>query len=122
MGTADYILGDRAELTPEERAAIRTRAREVQSQSIKLRREATRLRAELHETGGPTPAAALSPRERDVAAVLSTGATTLQMAIALGVAESTVNYHLQNVYRKLGVHSRMAAAAAWQRLLRKESG
>jgi DNA-binding CsgD family transcriptional regulator len=54
---------------------------------------------------------ALTPREREVLAVVSEGLTNAQIARRLWVAESTVAKHLEQAYAKLGVHSRTAAIA-----------
>jgi DNA-binding NarL/FixJ family response regulator len=54
---------------------------------------------------------ALSYRERETLALVTTGLTNLQIAGRLHVAESTVKTHLASVFRKLGVESRAEAAA-----------
>jgi DNA-binding CsgD family transcriptional regulator len=54
----------------------------------------------------------LTPREREVLAHLSTGATNSQIAAALFVSPKTVMHHAAAIYRKLGVRGR-AAATAW---------
>jgi DNA-binding CsgD family transcriptional regulator len=54
---------------------------------------------------------ALTPRERQIAALLSRGRTNQQIAGALTVSRRTVENHLQSIYRKLGVSNRTAAAA-----------
>ena len=43
------------------------------------------------------------------------GDTDAQIAGALGIARSTVNKHLEQIYRRLGVHTRTAAAAVARR-------
>ena len=53
----------------------------------------------------------LTDRERQVLAAISRGASTQQIARELGVAASTARTHIQNVLVKLGVHSRLQAAA-----------
>jgi DNA-binding CsgD family transcriptional regulator len=59
--------------------------------------------------GPPGP---LSPREREVAALVARGLTNRQLAAALGIAPRTANRHVEHVLTKLGVHSR-AEVAAW---------
>ena len=54
-------------------------------------------------------AAALTPSERRVADLASTGATNREIARSLFVTEKTVETHLLRCYRKLGVGSRAAA-------------
>ncbi|HEY1989568.1 MAG TPA: LuxR C-terminal-related transcriptional regulator [Acidimicrobiales bacterium] len=53
----------------------------------------------------------LTAREADLLWLLTRGETTVEMADQLGVTSGTVNKHLQNIYRKLGVTSRTAAVA-----------
>jgi DNA-binding CsgD family transcriptional regulator len=54
--------------------------------------------------------AALTSRERDVLDLVAAGATNAAVADALVVAPGTVKKHLDNIYAKLGVSSRTAAA------------
>lgn len=51
----------------------------------------------------------LSKRERDVVELLLQGKSNKQIAITLGIAETTVEFHLRNVYTKLQVRSRTEA-------------
>lgn len=53
----------------------------------------------------------LTTRESEVLALVATGATNALVAAELGIAPGTVKRHLDNVYRKLGVHGRMQAVA-----------
>jgi DNA-binding CsgD family transcriptional regulator/tetratricopeptide (TPR) repeat protein len=53
----------------------------------------------------------LTPRERDVLACLSTGATNRQIAATLFISEKTASLHVSNIMRKLGVSNRGQAAA-----------
>jgi DNA-binding CsgD family transcriptional regulator len=53
----------------------------------------------------------LGARERDVLALVSEGLTNRAIAARIGVESGTVKKHLDNIYEKLGVHSRTAAAA-----------
>jgi DNA-binding CsgD family transcriptional regulator len=48
----------------------------------------------------------LSKREQDVVRLLLQGKSNKQLAIALGISESTVEFHLKNIYAKLKVSSR----------------
>ncbi|WIM99905.1 LuxR C-terminal-related transcriptional regulator [Actinoplanes oblitus] len=79
------------------------------------RAEITRLRRALHRREGLDAAAgrlaALTPREREVLGEVARGASDRDIARSLGVRERTVHKHLEQAYRKLGVHSRTQAAA-----------
>jgi DNA-binding NarL/FixJ family response regulator len=59
--------------------------------------------------------ARLTSRERDVLKLLSEGMTNAQIAERLVVQESTVKYHLQNIFQKLGVQNRTEAAQVYYR-------
>ncbi|WOF23465.1 LuxR C-terminal-related transcriptional regulator [Microbacterium betulae] len=63
----------------------------------------------------PPPATSgwdLAPRERDVLRLIAAGQRNRQIATTLGISENTVKFHTSHLYRKLGVSSRAAAAAA----------
>jgi DNA-binding CsgD family transcriptional regulator len=57
----------------------------------------------------------LSPRERDVLALVAEGKTNGEVGSALGLSPRTVGKHLEHVFEKFGVHTRTAAAAIWLR-------
>jgi DNA-binding CsgD family transcriptional regulator len=59
----------------------------------------------------PSPAG-LTPREREVIALVADGRTNGEVAHALGISPETVRKHLENAYEKLGVHTRTAAVKA----------
>ncbi len=48
----------------------------------------------------------LTPREVEIVVEVTTGASNAEVARRLQVAPGTVKQHLENVYRKLGVHGR----------------
>jgi len=50
-----------------------------------------------------------SEREKEVIGLLMQGQSNKQIALALGISASTVEYHLKNVYKKLQVNSRTEA-------------
>lgn len=52
----------------------------------------------------------LTRREEDVLAWLTQGKSNAEIAAVLQIELATVKKHLQNIFVKLGVHSRMAAA------------
>ena len=72
---------------------------------------AEKARSELARIGGRTPSRDdLTRTEARVAALVGEGKTNREVAAALVVAERTVEFHLSNVYRKLGVRSRAELA------------
>ncbi|HEX5898767.1 MAG TPA: helix-turn-helix transcriptional regulator, partial [Solirubrobacteraceae bacterium] len=78
-----------------------------------------RARAELAaaEGGRARPAdadeAPLTHKEGEVADLVAAGATNREAAAALFLSPRTVEHHLRQVYRKLGVRSRSELAAAY---------
>jgi DNA-binding CsgD family transcriptional regulator len=84
--------------------AIRERARaELAASGVRVRREAA---------SGP---AALTPSERRIVEQAAAGASNPEIAQALFVTVKTVEMHLSNAYRKLGISGRRELAAALQR-------
>lgn len=70
-------------------------------------------------TSGPADAAAiesLSPREREILALLARGLSNKELARELSVSENTIKTHLANLYAKLGVGRRTQALVVAQRL------
>ncbi|GAB3651942.1 hypothetical protein GCM10027591_09190 [Zhihengliuella somnathii] len=53
----------------------------------------------------------LAPREREVLQLVVRGKKNRQIAQELFISENTVKFHLSQIYRKLGVGTRSAAAA-----------
>ena len=69
--------------------------------------------ARLMESGGPRAEALvmpLSPREREILALLGTGASNKEIADRLSLAEGTVKNHVTNILTKLDVRDRTQAA------------
>ncbi len=71
--------------------------------------------------GAVGPAAAedpfgLTPRERQVLALIAEGATNRQIGAALFMAEKTASVHVSRILAKLGVRSRTQAAAVAHRM------
>lgn len=58
----------------------------------------------------------LTPREAEVLVLVAAGRTNRQIGTALYVSEKTASVHVSNILRKLGVASRVDAAAVAQRL------
>jgi predicted ATPase/DNA-binding CsgD family transcriptional regulator len=61
---------------------------------------------------GPAQASPLTPREREVAALVARGQSNRAIAGALVITEATVERHIGNVFAKLGLASR-AQLAVW---------
>ena len=78
-----------------------------------------RVRRSLRRVGAPTADGngrrngdfSLSPREREILALLADGKTQKQIASALVISPKTVATHIQHLLSKLGVHSRAQAVA-----------
>lgn len=60
----------------------------------------------------------ISPREREVLTLLAAGQTNRQIADRLFISPKTASVHVTHLLQKLGVSSRIEAAAVGQRHLR----
>ncbi len=75
-------------------------------------------RTELAATGetarrrDPSTLGDLTPQEFQIAQLLAGGSTTREAAASLFLSPKTIEYHLRNAYRKLGIHSREELANA----------
>jgi pimeloyl-ACP methyl ester carboxylesterase/DNA-binding CsgD family transcriptional regulator len=58
---------------------------------------------------GGSAFSALSPRERELAALIAEGLDNAQIAARLGISEKTVRNHITRVFAKLGVETRAQA-------------
>jgi DNA-binding CsgD family transcriptional regulator len=58
------------------------------------------------------PRIPLTPREWDVMRCVAAGKSNAEIGSLLWIAPTTVRRHLENIYEKLGVHSRTAALAS----------
>ena len=67
-----------------------------------------RLRAPETSSNGASP---LTRRESEIVRLMATGANTKALAERLHVSPATVRNHVQNIFTKLGVHSRLEAVA-----------
>jgi DNA-binding CsgD family transcriptional regulator len=105
----------RAARRPSEARDPLRRALEL-ADALDARAVAAYARRELHAAGARprtaalTGPAALTPSERRVAERAAAGQTNRQIAEALFVTTKTVEMHLRNAYRKLGVRSRRELA------------
>jgi two-component system, NarL family, response regulator LiaR len=103
-GAAGYLLKDVG--PPELVRAIRT---VHDGQALLHPAVAARIREELAEPP-PAPDPGLTPREREVLALLGRGFSNKRIAQELGIAEKTAKIHVSRVLHKLGVADRTQAA------------
>ena len=62
-----------------------------------------------------------SAREKEVVALLVESKSNKQIALELGIAQRTVEFHLSNIYTKLNVTSRTEAALKLAEIYMRES-
>jgi DNA-binding NarL/FixJ family response regulator len=109
-GAAGYLLKN---VQPQELArAVRTAAA---GEALIDPAVAARL-VEALDGGRGDRAEQLTPREREVLALLARGFANKRIAAELGIAEKTVKTHVSNVLAKLGVSDRTQAALYASRL------
>jgi PAS domain S-box-containing protein len=58
----------------------------------------------------------LTPRQREILALIASGLSTAEVASELTLSPETVRNHLRNAFRELHAHTRVEAIAAAQRL------
>jgi len=51
----------------------------------------------------------LTARQREVLRLVATARSDKEIAVALGLSENTVGQHLDRIFKKLGIHNRLAA-------------
>jgi DNA-binding CsgD family transcriptional regulator len=107
------VLGERlrrAGRRVEARAALREAL--VTFSRLGAQPWAQRARTELRASGervrrgSPTATEQLTPQELQVALEVARGSTNREAAAALFLSTKTIEFHLRNVYRKLGIRSR----------------
>ncbi len=97
----------------------------LQAQEMGARSEMELATARLRGLGvhnwrrGPTAAAALSERERQIAEAVASGATNLEIANAMFLSRKTVERHVSHILAKLGARNRAQLATL---LVRKNEG
>ena len=100
LASAQELRGDHA-LAAQLREQAGTICRRLGAPPMSIRAVRT-------ADGGP-----LTAREREIVELVAQGKANRQIAEELFISEKTVSRHLANVYVKLGVGSRTAAAAWW---------
>jgi predicted ATPase/DNA-binding CsgD family transcriptional regulator len=117
---AEALLGasDREQATVAARAAHATAVR-LGAEPLRVALEALARRGRL-DLGAGMPAertlAGLTPRELEVLRLLVEGRSNRQIAETLFISGKTAGVHVTNLMAKLGVHSRLEAAATARRL------
>ncbi|MBL8286639.1 MAG: autoinducer binding domain-containing protein [Rubrivivax sp.] len=102
-----FLLGvDRDVSLPREEGRLSRVMADLQLLAVHAQSAASRLLAPDDE-GGPAPE--LTPREVEVLRWTMEGKTAWSVGSILGVSEATVNFHLRNVFRKLGAASKHQA-------------
>jgi DNA-binding NarL/FixJ family response regulator len=106
-GASGYLLKD---ADPEELIrGVRAAARGEAPIAPKAAREVIASRAEHRED------LELSPREREVLALVARGLPNKRIALELSISEKTVKAHLTNIFERIGVSDRYQAALWAQR-------
>ena len=86
-----------------------------------LRPHLSRIRINAESRRRLVPTRALTPREAEVLGWVARGKTNSEIAAALVISPQTVRKHLENIFEKLGVGTRTAAAAYARTALTNEA-
>ena len=116
--------GDRDRATRAARAALGTAdalgaaplAAEIRRLAVRGRLDLAAPPDDLDAVVDPVAGLGISPREREVLALLALGRTNRQIADELFISDKTASVHVTHLLRKLGVASRIEAAAVGQRV------
>ncbi len=112
---ATYVEGANGRLPEAVMSALRGR-----EQPVVFERDGRRLTLRAERVSGlvvlllgeeDTRLDRLTPRQRTILERLARGETDAEIASATGIAAATVNKHLEQIYRRLDVHTRTAAAS-----------
>ena len=118
LAEALLSAGDREQATDAARTAHQTAVR-LGAEPLRGALEALARRGRL-DLGAGLPAeptlAGLTPRELEVLGLLVEGRSNRQIAEQLFISGKTASVHVTNILAKLGVHSRLEAAATARRL------
>lgn len=106
LGRLLLARGNRREATDELRGVLETLERAgatPYAERVTVDLERAGLRVDIHPG---QPFTALTEREQDVVALVAKGLTNREVAAQLYVTDKAVEYHLGNVFAKLGIRSR----------------
>jgi DNA-binding NarL/FixJ family response regulator len=81
---------------------------------LRLIEDLATLRA--HDGHDPSGEGRLTPREREIASLVARGAGNKQIAHQLSISIKTVKAHLANIFKKLGLSTRLQLALALGRV------
>ena len=107
-------ISDRKRTELDLIAAIEGAMQDSSWLSQKIMDRMAALRGGAPKPGATGPAVELTPREREVLALITRGKTDESIADALSLKRNTVRNHVARLYAKIGVHSR-AEAVIWAR-------
>ncbi len=105
-GVAGYLLKDVSVQTLRD-AIVRVARGERYVQPSVAHKLAEALAVRVSQA--PSPSEGLTPREREVLALIARGLANKRIAGALSLSESTVKVHVSNILAKLGARDRLEA-------------
>jgi DNA-binding NarL/FixJ family response regulator len=108
-GAVGYLLKRTASTQLFEPIAGATRPLTREQIATRVRGYFQRLAASLPAGPPSRELESLTPREREILALLSKGQLAKEIAHTLGISVWTVNGHVKNIFEKLNVHSRTEA-------------
>jgi DNA-binding CsgD family transcriptional regulator len=98
-------------LDDEEFADLEIEAARAEFERLGALPDIAKLDARAGRRTGTAERHGLTPREREVLALVATGKTNRSIADELYISEKTVARHVANIFGKLGLNSRAAATA-----------
>ena len=106
------LYRERRDFDTDEMAALE-QTRQLMAAAAQYRSVLDVLEPECTTGRRSTTSETLSPRQQAVLALVATGATDAQIALRLQITERTVRKHVGDIFRRLGVDNRVAAARWW---------
>jgi DNA-binding CsgD family transcriptional regulator len=121
-GIENWVRDDRRRLDDE----LPPPARPLHIRGDRKRLVVTRLNGDralllAEEPLAASPSRPLTPRQHQILSLVADGKTNTEIAGELWISPTTVRSHLENIYAKLGVHNRTAAAALLRTPTRTET-